>query len=302
MLFVGRMSVKLVDQSIDVDPKKYVNICERNILRVSNKLDDYLKSQEEKNIHDIRTSARRLDASYKTLPRKLRRRKQIRRFVDKSKDLFKINSQVRDFDVISEIIGMNGNPQKHENMIVPKNFEARRTLKLKKAMNVAVGLRKLPLPKIKKSSVSSSKVNRRFNKLIRKYGSRIQLNLPLVMTDANKATELHEMRKDCKKLRYVLESIPHNNTSNNSLFKLEEDLENMQDKLGAIHDCDATVAYLKKSQKKSRTGKDVIKSIMEERKKRYEEFLVHCKSDILNNKRRSELFDIPKPAYNTSKQ
>jgi CHAD domain-containing protein len=232
----------------------------------------------------------------------LRRRKQIRRFVDKSKDLFKINSQVRDFDVISEIIGMNGNPQKHENMIIPKNFEARRTLNLKKAMNVAVGLRKLPLPKIKKSSVSSSKVNRRFNKLIRKYSSRIQLNLPLVMTDANKVTELHEMRKDCKKLRYVFESIPHNNTSNNSLLKLEEDLENMQDKLGEIHDCDATVAYLKKSQKKSRMGKDVIKNIMEERKKRYEEFLVLCKSDILNNKHRSELFDIPKPAYNTSKQ
>src|ERR671914_376443 len=152
------MSVKLIDQSINVDPKKYVFLCERNISRVSNKLDDYLKSQEEKNIHDIRTSFRRLDASYKTLPKKFRRRKQIRRFVDNSKDLFKINSQVRDFDVISEIIGKNGNLQKNENMIVSKNFEARRTLKLKKAMNVAVGLRKLPLPKIKKSSVSSSKV------------------------------------------------------------------------------------------------------------------------------------------------
>ena len=31
----------------------------------------------------------------------------MKKFVNKSKDLFKINSQIRDFDVITELIGKN---------------------------------------------------------------------------------------------------------------------------------------------------------------------------------------------------
>lgn len=69
------MSGKPVRQPVNVNPKDFVNICERNISRVSNKLDDYLTSQDEKNIHDIRTSVRRLDACYKTLPKKITEKK-----------------------------------------------------------------------------------------------------------------------------------------------------------------------------------------------------------------------------------
>lgn len=79
------MSGKPVRQPVNVNPKDFVNICERNISRVSNKLDDYLTSQDEKNIHDIRTSVRRLDACYKTLPKKLRKRKQMKKFVKKAR-------------------------------------------------------------------------------------------------------------------------------------------------------------------------------------------------------------------------
>ena len=42
------MSGKLFSQPINVNPKEFVNICERNISRVSNKLDDYLTRQDEK--------------------------------------------------------------------------------------------------------------------------------------------------------------------------------------------------------------------------------------------------------------
>ena len=95
------MSGKLFSQPINVNPKEFVNICERNISRVSNKLDDYLTRQDEKNIHDIRTSVRRLDACYQTLP-KITGKEANEKFVKKSKDLFKINSQIRDFDIITE--------------------------------------------------------------------------------------------------------------------------------------------------------------------------------------------------------
>ena len=285
------MSGKLFSQPINVTSKEFVNICERNISRVSNKLDDYLARQDEKNIHDIRTSVRRLDACYQTLPKKLRGRKQMKKFVKKSKDLFKINSQIRDFDIITELIGKNNTEHGSRNSLV-LNFENRRAQKLENAKVIAMGLRKLPLPKVKKKSVPKAKLTKRFNKLISKLGGRIQLNLPLVTTDPDKVAELHELRKDCKKLRYLLELVSHDNSSGNIISKMEEELQNMQDLLGAIHDCDATVVYLKR-QKRQKTN-EIIEDIVQERKKRYENFLAHFKSNIMNNKHSSFMLGIPK--------
>jgi CHAD domain-containing protein len=285
------MSGKLFSQPINVNPKEFVNICERNISRVSNKLDDYLTHQDEKNIHDIRTSVRRLDACYQTLPKKIRGRKQMKKFVKKSKDLFKINSQIRDFDIITELIGKNNTEHGSRNR-VDLNFENRRAQKLENAKVIAVRLRKLPLPKVKKKSVPKAKLTKKFNKLISKFGGRIQLNLPLVTTDPDKVAELHELRKDCKKLRYLLELVSHDNSSGNIISKMEEELQNMQDLLGAIHDCDATVVYLKR-QKRQKTN-EIIEDIVQERKKRYENFLAYFKSNIMNNKQSSLMLGIPK--------
>jgi CHAD domain-containing protein len=294
------MSGKPVSQPVNVNPKKFVNIYERNISRVSNKLDDYLTSQDEKNIHDIRTSIRRLDACYKTLPKKFQTKKRMKKFVNKSKDLFKINSQVRDFDVITELIGKNNVEHGGKNRVGINNFENRRAQKLEKAKVIAVGLRKLPVPNVKKKCVPTAKLTKRFNKLVNKFGSRIQLNLPLVTTDANKVAELHEMRKDCKKLRYLLELVSHDNPSNNNLSKLEKELQNMQDLLGAIHDCDATVAYLKGQRRLKRN--EIIENITQERKKRYENFLIHIKSDIMNNKHSSVMVGIPEMLPSSEKK
>jgi CHAD domain-containing protein len=284
------MSTQHPDQSVKIDVNKFVNAYKRNISRVSNKLNDYVTNPDEKNIHDIRTSIRRLDACYKTLPKKIRNKKQVKTYVDKSRKLFKINSQIRDFDVITDLIRKN-NPE-NENGVGHTKFENRRASKLKEAKVVAVGLRKLPVPNVDKGSITAGKLTKRYNKLISNFGSRIQLTLPLVMTDADKVIELHEMRKDCKKLRYLLELVPYGKSSDKNVSKLEE-LQNMQDLLGAIHDCDAAVAYLKRHTKRQRQN-DIIEYIVQERKRRYQDFLIHCKSDIRNNQDSPILLDIPR--------
>jgi CHAD domain-containing protein len=275
------MSTQHSGQTVKIDVNKFVNACKRNISRVSNKLNDYITNPDEKNIHDIRTSIRRLDACYKTLPKKIQNKKQVKTYVDKSRDLFKINSQIRDFDVITDLIRKN--PENgNGNGVGHTKFENRRASKLKEAKVVAVGLRKLPVPNVDKSNITAGKLTKRYNKLISNFGSRIQLTLPLVMTDADKVNELHEMRKDCKKLRYLLELVPYGKSSDKNVSKLEEELQNMQDLLGAIHDCDAAVAYLKRQTKRQRQN-DIIEHIVQERKRRYQDFLIHCKSDITNS-------------------
>jgi hypothetical protein len=49
-----------------------------NVKRVDDRLNDYIKDSNENNIHDIRTGTRRLDASYISLPKKIRRKTKIR--------------------------------------------------------------------------------------------------------------------------------------------------------------------------------------------------------------------------------
>ena len=61
-------------------------------------------------------------------------------------------------------------------------LENRRASKLKEAKVVAVGLRKLSEPNVDKGNISAGKLTKRYNKLISNFGSRIQLNLPLVMS------------------------------------------------------------------------------------------------------------------------
>ena len=286
-----QMSTQYSDQTVKIDVNKFVNACQRSISRVSNKLNDYITNPDEKNIHDIRTSVRRLDACYKTLPKKIRNKKQVKTYVNKSRDLFKINSQIRDFDVITDLIRKN-NPE-NGNGVGHTKFENRRASKLKEAKVVAVGLRKLPVPNVDKGSITAGKLTKRYNKLISNFGSRIQLTLPLVMTDADKVNELHEVRKDCKKLRYLLELVPYGKSSDKNVSKLEEELQNMQDLLGAIHDCDAAVGYLKRHTKRQRQN-DIIEYIVQERKRRYQDFLIHCKSDIRNNQDSPILLGIPR--------
>jgi CHAD domain-containing protein len=286
-----QMSTQYSDQTVKIDVNKLVNAYKRNISRVSNKLNDYITNPDEKNIHDIRTSIRRLNACYKTLPKKIRNKKQVKTYVDKSRDLFKINSQIRDFDVITDLIRKN-NPE-NGNGVGHTKFENRRASKLKEAKVVAVGLRKLPVPNVDKGSITAGKLTKRYNKLISNFGSRIQLTLPLVMTDADKVNELHEVRKDCKKLRYLLELVPYGKSSDKNVSKLEEELQNMQDLLGAIHDCDAAVGYLKRHTKRQRQN-DIIEYIVQERKRRYQDFLIHCKSDIRNNQDSPILLGIPR--------
>ena len=57
------------------------------------------------------------------------------------------------------------------------------------------------IPKLTgKIKISNKRSKKRFEKLINKFATRIEHNLPIVVNDCEKKIELHELRKDCKKL------------------------------------------------------------------------------------------------------
>ena len=289
-----------------IDSKEYLNKSERNIQRVNNKLDDYLKAPNEEHIHDIRTSIRRLRASYQSLPKSVRNKKKIKKFVAKSKELFSINSKVRDYDIIFEMLSEYMSSKmapKHEQQQLSqssraisnllKSLETVRNRELTESKTLAVELRKLSVPKLGDNNVniSKKKLKKRFNNVVGKLANTIEKNYPVVLSSSKRLIELHEMRKDCKKLRYLLELLPIDtdvkNQDKDKVSQLIDELEKVQDMLGTIHDYDTTIAYIKKhveNHSKYRSLDNIVKYVYEDRRKKFEQFIEYCRVDLSNSK------------------
>jgi CHAD domain-containing protein len=274
------------------DSDTYLDKSERNIQRVSNKLDDYIKEPNEENIHDIRKAIRRLEASYKSIPsKKVRNKKIIRKYAEYSRKLFSINSHIRDFDIIGEKLSNFENPDQRDTIESIKGslLKQRRT-KLNEAISFALELRKLRVPKLTKQiKITNKRSKKRLNKQIGKFATRIEHNLPIVENDNEKVTELHELRKDCKKLRYLLELLPDSNGKNQAgemddyAPKLMEKLESVQDVLGIIHDYDTMIAYLNRRKgtgTRSTLVNSIITQLKQQRQNKYEEFVKFAKGDL----------------------
>jgi CHAD domain-containing protein len=215
-----------------------------NVKRVDDRLNDYIKDSNENNIDDIRTATRRLDASFISLPKKIRRKTKIRKYVTTSKQLFKLNSQVRDCDIICEKLQKYPSEPIYTKLIGSLN--RKRKAKLASARKIALSLRDLPVPRVRENEIPAKQLEMRFNKALG-LRQRIELDLPIVITNVNKIEELHELRKTCKKLRYLLELALHQNGINNKeINAVITELEDVQDILGSIHDSDTTIAYLKR--------------------------------------------------------
>lgn len=289
-----------------IDSKEYLNKSERNIQRVNNKLDDYLKAPNEEHIHDIRTSIRRLRASYQSLPKSIRNKKKIKKFVAKSKELFSINSKVRDYDIIFEMLSeymSSEKARKHEQQQLSqssraisnllKSLETVRNRELTESKTLAVELRKLSVPKLGDNNIniSEKKLKKRFNNVVGKLANTIEKNYPVVLSSSKRLIELHEMRKDCKKLRYLLELLPIDtdvkNQDKDKVSQLIDELEKVQDMLGTIHDYDTTIAYIKKhveNHSKYRSLDNIVKYVYEDRRKKFEQFIEYCRVDLSNSK------------------
>ena len=290
--------------SYDVNLNTFYDKYIHNIQRVSKRIEDYTKDPNEDNIHDLRTSIRRLEASYQSSPKQLERKK-IKKYVDTSKHLFKLNSEMRDFDVILEKLTKEGKISKEQLEPLKRLLERDKGKKLDRALSIANKLKRRNGPYLIKDisynnpNKIQKKLTKKYNKIVGNFASRIEKNLPVVINDSEKIYELHEIRKDSKKLRYLFELFlddgVHINKNLDTSAKITEErddsiqgvsdliktLETIQNILGNIHDYDVTIALLREHDKyEYNEAKNNITLL---RKNRYEQFVQYCKSELLKS-------------------
>jgi CHAD domain-containing protein len=212
--------------------------------RVKRRLAAYLKDPENGgSVHDTRTSLRRLEAAFSLMPKKQRRKN--RRQMDAHKEFFRANSRVRDLDIIRSRIAFAGN----------ESFDPAIAKKRKAALGRALALARLlqKLPAANAKNIDNKKLAARMDKVAGRLLDSAEQRLPVVAKDSKKKKELHELRKDLKKLRYVLEILPpaRREKYGKKLTKIvggadaTSRLKELQGLLGLIHDCDITIEYLR---------------------------------------------------------
>ena len=245
-----------------------------NLRRVNNRVNKYLRDPNEKQIHDIRTAIRRLEAAFSTLPKNYRKTITLSEYVLTCKNLFKVNSEIRDMDIISQKLQKYPvNDHRDRNIQILKETRA---TKLEHAKEIALSLKNTGISKIlDKTDVTEKNLQKRYNKILSRLISRLESNFPIVITDSSSIEELHDLRKFCKKLRYMLELLPDHNKS--AVGQMRKTLQKIQDILGAIHDYDFTIQYLKSVENLSKEIQEIIDTEMDERRIKYEEFLKFCK-------------------------
>jgi CHAD domain-containing protein len=263
--------------TFSISTKPFVTKLQENMQKVDNRVNNYLADPNEDNIHDIRTAIRKLDASFRSLPKKVRKRTRVSNYITASKRLFKINSQIRDYDIIYGKLKKYSSDSIYAELT--RSLEKRRDTKIRKARNVALSL-KDKSPKIDEEDILGKKLQQRFKNIVGRFSDRIELNFPIVLTNSKKVGELHEMRKDCKKLRYLLELLPD---QNKEIQRMITELEEIQDMLGSIHDEDITIAYLKRI-RNPRAVHYILDDEIEERNHKYEEFIQFCKGNLSDPK------------------
>jgi CHAD domain-containing protein len=247
-----------------------------NLQRVNNRINKYLKKPNAKQIHDVRTAIRRLDATFSSLPKKYRNGSSLSKYVLQCKELFKINSEIRDFDIINEKLQKYPSNAQRDSII--ETLKETRNAKLETAKTVALSLKGIDIATIlDEISVTEKELQKRYNKILSRLISDIESTFPVVLAKPLALEELHDLRIACKKLRYMLELLPD---ENKLAVQIGKSLQKLQDILGSVHDSDFTIGYLRSLPQSSKEIQEIINMENDERRLKFEQFMNYCKRQL----------------------
>jgi CHAD domain-containing protein len=188
-------------------------------------------------IHDLRVTGRRIQVMRRLLPRRSRMSHTSRRFDLLLKSVLKRTSQLRDLDTLMSTISEHKGSLPNGLLVSLGNQRSDAAASAKAACDV---LAESPPPDVDPSEVKGRMLSKRLRKRARKRGREAAELLSEVLVDESRVDELHALRIEVKKLRYLLE------LSEKSPPELTV-VTRWQESLGAVHDLDVAMRFLQGS-------------------------------------------------------
>ncbi|MDA4127628.1 MAG: CHAD domain-containing protein [Thaumarchaeota archaeon] len=213
-------------------------------------------------IHDLRVTARRIQVMFRLLPKQARSSQSAMMFALVLKSILKATSQLRDLDTLMETLEPTRSELPPEVFLSLENERSDSAARAKAAMEV---LTEAPSSDLDTSEIRGKRLSRRLRKRVRKHGRRAAELLGNVLEDESKVKDLHALRIEVKKLRYLLELGS----------KIPPELPIMtkwQDSLGAVHDLDVAMDYIQ-SNRLDFTKDRVIRELHGRRHSSYVKFV-----------------------------
>lgn len=247
----------------DVDAARpHHNAMRRRYDLFAKRLEAYLSGPGEEQLHDLRTSIRRLESTYGALP-KSERPARCGKLVSAARGLFRGTGPLRDSDVISGMLIKLG---------VPADSEA--VVKLCRGREGTLGdalFRARKIAALKPLSGAVDRIDRhkmasKRRRMIWSLFDDVRGISVTVTSDESRVEELHAMRKMVKRLRYLLEDETQYRTYcrvaaatpgsdacgcivdppdyDASLSRVLDSVRQVQESTGIIHDCDIALQYV----------------------------------------------------------
>jgi CHAD domain-containing protein len=188
-------------------------------------------------IHDLRVTARRIQVMFRLLPKQARSSESSMMFALVLKSILKTTSQLRDLDTLMETLEPYRAGLPPEVFLSLENERSDSAARAKAAMEV---LAEVPSSDLDTSEIRGKRLSRRLRKRVRRHGRSAAELLRNVLDDETKVKDLHALRIEVKKLRYLLELGS----------KIPPELPVMtkwQDSLGAVHDLDVAMDYIQRN-------------------------------------------------------
>jgi CHAD domain-containing protein len=188
-------------------------------------------------IHDLRVTARRIQVMRRLLPGSQRRSQASKTFELSLKSVLKATSQLRDLDTLLDTL-------EHFRQTLPEEIfsrlENQRSDAAARAKTTSTVITNVAPPGLEVAEIRGKKLSRRLKKSVVKHGRKASEFLAIVVQDESKVAELHSLRKEVKKLRYLCELA--------DVAPRELDvLTKWQESLGAVHDIDVALDFVRGS-------------------------------------------------------
>jgi CHAD domain-containing protein len=219
-------------------------------------------------IHDLRVTARRIQVMFRLLPKEARASDSALMFTLVLKSIMKATSQLRDLDTLMETLEPHSTELPAEVFVSLENDRSDSAARAKATMEV---LSAAPSTDLDTSAIRSKRLSRGLRKRVRRRGRRAAKLLVNVLEDESKVKDLHALRIEVKKLRYLLELGG----------KIPPELPVMtkwQESLGAIHDLDVAMDYLQRNHSDFARER-VIRELRRRRHSNYVRFVSECGAD-----------------------
>ena len=219
-------------------------------------------------VHDLRVTSRRLQTMTRLLPGRERSSGQVKEFVSALKTLLKGTSAVRDADTLVQTLEPYGGvlpPDFMRSLQMEREREAERAqAQIRSFTLLAESWGRLP-------RAETRGLTRRSRQRVKKCGRSLDGVLRVVTDDESKVAELHSLRKQVKKLRYLLELTPD---QPGALAALEK----WQEELGLIHDLDVAIQFASDNLTPLRFAK-ALEALKRRRHLGYLRFCRECRKD-----------------------